>query len=112
MKETMNVYEKDFVRAFEESYYNKNFSRKGLVALFAHLEELETQMGEEIELDLVAIASDYTEYRNWSEIERDFNNIITPEMSPESKLKALKKHIEIEIVVVDLDEGDIIFHSF
>lgn len=107
-----NVYEIDFVRAFEESYYNKNFSRKGLFALFAHLEELEAQIGEEIELDLVAIASDYTEYRDWSEIERDFNNIITPEMSPESKLKAIKKHIEVEIVVVDLDEGDIIFQSF
>ena len=105
-----NVYEIDFVRAFEESFYNKNFSKKGLVALFAHLEELEAQVVEEIELDLVAIASYYTEYGNWSEIERDFNNIITPEMSPESKLKALKKHIEI--VVVDLDEGDIIFHSF
>jgi hypothetical protein len=107
-----NVLEKDFVRAFEESSYNKNFSKKGLVSLFAHLEELEDQIGEEIELDLVAIASDYTEYLNWSKIERDFNNIITPEMSPESKLKALKKHIEVEIVVVDLDEGDIIFHSF
>lgn len=109
MKET--VYEKDFVRAFEESYYYKNFSRKGLVALFAYLEELENQIGEEIELDLVAIASDFTEYRNWSELERDFSNIITPGMSPESKLKALKKYIEIEIVVVDLDEGDIILHS-
>lgn len=106
-----NVYEKDFVRAFEESYYNNQFSKKGLVDLFAHLEELEDQIGKEIELDLVAIASDYTEYRNWGEIERDFDNIITPEMSPESKLKALKKHIEVEIVVVDLDEGDIIFRS-
>lgn len=106
-----NVYEIDFVRAFEESSYNKNFSRKGLVALFAHLEELEDQIGEEIELDLVAITSDYREYRNWGEIERDFNNIITPEMSPESKLKALKKHVD-EIVVVDLDKGDIIFNSF
>lgn len=105
-----NVYEIDFVREFEESCYNKNFSKKGLVALFAHLKELEAQIGEEIELDLFAIASYYTEYGNWSEIERDFNNIITPEMSPESKLKALKKHIEI--VVVDLDEGDIIFPSF
>jgi len=107
-----NVYEIDFVRDFEESCYNKNFSKKGLVALFAHLKELEAQVGEEIELDLVAIASYYTEYGNWSEIERDFNNIITPEMSPESKLKALKKHIEVEIVVVDLDEGDIIFQSY
>lgn len=107
-----NVYEIDFVRAFEESSYNKNFSKKGLFALFAHLKELEDQIGEEIELDVVAIASDYTECENWSETERYFNKIITPEMSPESKLEAIKKHIDIEIVVVDLEEGDIIFHSF
>ena len=39
-----------------------NFSRAALEALFAHFEEMERDQGEEMELDVIAICCDWTEY--------------------------------------------------
>ena len=39
-----------------------NFSREALAALFAHLEELERDLGEEVEFDPIGICCDWTEY--------------------------------------------------
>ena len=61
MKETVTAYR--FRDAFKQSdTYKNNFSYEGLHALFEYFEELEDDIGEEIELDVVAICCDYTEY--------------------------------------------------
>ncbi len=39
-----------------------NFSREALRVLFAHLEELERDCGEEVEFDPIGICCDWTEY--------------------------------------------------
>jgi hypothetical protein len=39
-----------------------NFSREALAALFAHLEELERDLGDDVEFDPVGICCDWTEY--------------------------------------------------
>jgi hypothetical protein len=39
-----------------------NFSRAALEALFAHFDEMEREQGEELELDVIAICCDWTEY--------------------------------------------------
>lgn len=59
MKESVNFYR--FERAFAKVRPN-NFSYKGLKALFEYLEEFEDDTGEEIELDVIAICCDYSEY--------------------------------------------------
>lgn len=58
MKTTVSIY--DFRRAFEECRPN-NFSYEALGLLFAYFEELEEGMGEEVELDVIAICCEYTE---------------------------------------------------
>jgi len=60
MKQTVN--ENMFIEEFQTIRPNQ-FSYAGLRALFAHLEELET-MGEEMELDVIALCCDYSEYPN------------------------------------------------
>ena len=62
MVRTINKYE--FGDAFKEGQYKNNFSYEGLDALFEYLEELEDGIGEEISFDVVAIACDYSEYKN------------------------------------------------
>jgi hypothetical protein len=58
MKQT--VTETMFIDAFQ-AIRPENFSLEGLRALFAHIEELET-MGEEMELDVIALCCDFEEY--------------------------------------------------
>ena len=38
-----------------------NFSYEGLTALFEHLEQVEEETGEDIELDVIGLCSDYEE---------------------------------------------------
>ena len=61
MKET--VTQSRFLEAFKQTRPNQ-FSRAALVALFAHLEELERDLGEETEFDVVSLCCDWTEYKD------------------------------------------------
>ena len=59
MKTTINEYE--FKEAFR-TIRPDNFTYAGLSALFEYLEELESDIGEEMELDVIALCCDYTEH--------------------------------------------------
>jgi len=61
----------DFRDAFQ--IRKENFTFEGLRALFNYLEETEEDTGEEIELDVIAICCDYTEYENLAEFQNDYN---------------------------------------
>ena len=61
MKETVDIHR---FRAAFAALRPDNFSRPGLSALFEHLEELERDLGEETELDVIALCCDWTEYRD------------------------------------------------
>ena len=61
MKQNINEYQ--FRRAFETSRPN-NFSYEGLKALFDYLEQYEEETGQELELDVIAICCDFTEYED------------------------------------------------
>ena len=65
-----NITEYDFLRAFQEWTANDrhlSFSREALLEIFDILTEYEESTGEEIELDVVAICCDFTEYDNINE---------------------------------------------
>lgn len=59
MKQTVNFH--IFQDAFQNINRSNNFSYEGLQALFNHLEQLEEDIGEEIELDVIALCCEYTE---------------------------------------------------
>jgi len=52
------VTEWDFVRAFQDMGRGAQFSREGLRALFEHLDDT----GEDVELDVIALCCEWTEY--------------------------------------------------
>ena len=60
MKTTVNF--SSFVDAFNAHGRGDNFSYDGLRVLFDYIEELEEGIGEEIEMDVVALCCDYSEY--------------------------------------------------
>ena len=60
MKTTVNS--SDFVDAFRTHNRGDQFSYEGLKALFERLEQYEEDTGEEMELDVIAICCDFSEY--------------------------------------------------
>jgi len=71
MKQTINFY--DFQKAFQDLRPN-NFSYEGLRALFDYIEEIEDTHNEEMELDVIALCCDFTEYANAEEYARDYSD--------------------------------------
>tara|TARA_R110000824_G_scaffold67838_4_gene175679 strand:+ start:983 stop:1291 length:309 start_codon:yes stop_codon:yes gene_type:complete len=68
MKQSVSEY--DFIDAFRNYFggqYKTNFSYEGLKALFEYFEEFENDTGEEMELDVIAICCDFSEYESLKE---------------------------------------------
>lgn len=65
MKQT--VTEQEFIDAFVNMNREDNFTYGGRVALYEYLTELEEDCGIELELDVIAICCEYTEYADEDE---------------------------------------------
>ena len=57
-----NVSEYEFCDAFRDMGRGDSFSYEGLKALYDHLLQYEEDTGEEIELDVISLCCDYSEY--------------------------------------------------
>ena len=66
MKRTVTEYE--FVNAFDEMDRGHNFSRAARFALYEYLTDLEDDCGIEIELDVIALCCEFTEYESLEEL--------------------------------------------
>jgi hypothetical protein len=62
----------DFRNEFKR-YNRDNFSYKGLEVLFDYLEGLEDDMQEPIELDVIGLCCDYSEYETLEDVQKDYN---------------------------------------
>jgi hypothetical protein len=72
IKQTVNF--SQFCDSFSDSYKD-NFSYKGKRALFDYLENLSEDIGEDIELDTVALCCDYSEYENLEALQGEYTDI-------------------------------------
>ena len=81
MKQSVNAY--DFERAFALAGRKDQFSYDGKKALFEYLEEYEDGTGEEIELDVIALCCDYSEYESAVEWAKDYGHELSSHMSRE-----------------------------
>lgn len=98
-----------FVDEFKKSdTYKDNFSYHGLQALYEYLDELSDQIGEDIELDVVAICCDYSEYENLE----DFNDSTGYEFKSLDELREHGEVIEYDIKVFNDHYIGIIVSSF
>lgn len=68
-----NISKYDFARAFEQVRPD-NFSRAGLSALYEYFEQLEEDIGNPIELDVIAICCEYSEYESLEEFQEDYGD--------------------------------------
>lgn len=75
MKQTVNFY--DFRRAFQQHGRENQFSYEGLSTLFDMLEEFEQDTDEEMELDVIALCCDFSEYDSFKELTDNYDSIET-----------------------------------
>lgn len=97
MKTTVSKH--DFCQAFTDYDRENNFTWEGRQALYDYLTELEEDTGEEMELDVIAICCDFSEYADLEEIKGEYNDI--------EDLDDLRDHT----TVIEFD-GGIIIQSF
>lgn len=76
MKQSISFFQ--FCDAFGEERKNQ-FSYESKKALFNYLEEYEESTGEEVELDIIALCCEYTEFENMEELKNSYNNVETLE---------------------------------
>ena len=70
MKTTINQYQ--FEQAFNNAGRGNQFSREALKALFEYLEDYADSTGEQIELDVIALCCEFTEYEDLEEFQADY----------------------------------------
>jgi hypothetical protein len=124
MKTTVNFYQ--FEQAFNAVRPN-NFSYAGLKALFNYLEEYESDIGEELELDVIALCCDFTEYENVQEFCSNYDDSYIvwetepEEVDAEDGTEAVEGEIDYEATldkiryrthVIDIDGESFIIQCF
>ena len=100
MKKTVNFY--DFEKAFSDFGRGEQFSKAGLSALFDYLEEYEEETGQELELDVIGLCCDFTEYENLEEFKEDYKNLDI------DNLDDIRDHT----TVIDIDGEAFIIQAF
>ena len=112
MKQTINSYE--FIDAFCAHGRQTQFSYDGLRALFEYLEEMEDGMGEEMELDVIALCCDYAEFASAKEAALEYG-MPAEEDEDEQDEDAIEEHalqwLQDRTSVITHDSG-IIIQSF
>ena len=67
-----------FCDSFSDTYKD-NFTYKGKRALFDYLEQLSEDSGKDVELDIIALCCEYSEYENLEELKGKYSDIETME---------------------------------
>ena len=100
IKTTVN--QSQFMDSFSDTYKN-TFTYQGKIALFEYLEELSEGMGEDIELDTVALCCEYSEYEDFKDFQDSYYG--RDEKNPSiTSIEELLDHTQ----VIEFDGGIII----
>ena len=98
MKQTVNEW--DFIEAFRQAGREDNFSKEGLSKLFEEFESYERENLAEIELDVIAICCDYTEYSNFAEFNSNYNLLDDDEIAELLEENDIEDINDIEVDMV------------
>lgn len=93
---SLNLFKQEFKTFNRED----NFTDAGLEALFNYIEQYEEECGEQIKLDVIALCCDYTEYKNFKEIQKNYDKI--------KSMEDLRDNTQ----VIECSNGHIIIQNF
>lgn len=125
MKTTISV--NDFISAFALSQYKDNFSRAALIAIFTDICETEAETDTEVELDVCAIACEWSEYESIVEYIEDHNLSfedvnLDPEEAKEElaendelnsdQIETVVEWLQTKTIVIQLGNGGLVVVDF
>lgn len=105
MKKTLTTYE---VADKLKADTNARWSYAGALALAEYLEEVEQSNGEAMELDVVAIRCDFSEYATALEAAKEYDFEPEEDDDDEAKEEAALKYLQDKTSVFEFDGGVII----
>ena len=105
MKQTINVTQ--FRDAFRNMGRKENFSYAGLNALYDYLTALEDDIGEELELDVIALCCEFSEY-DFEELQQEFGDSDDPWEDMEEAINWLEE----QTTVIRVDDDRVIIQNF
>ena len=108
MKQTVTKYM--FTEAFRHAGRSEQFSYSGLQALFEYLEEMEEGTGEEMELDVIALCCDFSEYATAKEAAEEYG-WTAPERDEDEDEEAYTERVEKEALDHLQDNTQVIKHD-
>ena len=91
----------DFLEEFEKYGRENHFSYEGKKALYNYLDELSEDLGEPIELDVIGICCDFTEYEDLEEFNNNYGHDIEN-----------LEDLEYYTTVIKIDEKRFIIQDF
>ena len=106
MKQTIN--ESQFRDAFTNMNRQENFSHAGLSALYDYLTDMEEAIGEELELDVIALCCDYSEH-DLEDLQREYGDYEGELL--ESMEEAIE-WLEDRTTVIRVDDDTVIIQVF
>ena len=91
-----------------------NFTYDGLVALFDYLEEYEEATGTELDLDVIALCCEYSEYSDIEEYLKDYNaDVVREEYETEEEYtEAIKEEIKDKTTFIEVDDDAFIIQCY
>lgn len=109
----ITVTENMFIDQFVLYGRKDNFSYAGLSALFEYLEDCERDIGEEYELDVIALCCDFTE-ESYQDIGRNYDIEVSDCETEEDVFYTVLDFLENETTVIysDEDTGMILYRNF
>ena len=108
MKMTLDSH--GFRNAFERCGRQNQFSHCGKLALFEHLESIEQDTGSEIELDVVGLCCDFTEFVTALEVAKNFSPFFTidEDLNEEEQERQALQFLSDSTTIIPFDGGVII----
>lgn len=106
MKQTIN--KSQFIDAFQSSQYKDNFSYEGLCMLYEYLEDLADETGEEYELDIVALACEFTE-STYDEVISDYSIDMSEASNNEQHVL---DYLEYNSIVCGYNDDIVLYYQF
>ena len=106
MKQTVNEYQ--FRDAFIRMDRKEKFSYAGLIALYDYLTDLENDIGEEIELDVIALCCDYSEH-DLEDLQREYGHYNGEQWE---NMEEAIEWLEDRTTVIAVDEDHVIVQVF
>lgn len=110
MKTTVDEFA--FHEAFRAYGRTDNFSYAGRAALFAYLEELERDTGEEMELDVIALCCDWAEYKSAVAAAEEYGWTRALSMDDDEAEEAALDYLRENTQVIDMDGAGVIIQGF